>query len=185
MHKEPWQNYYMNGQPVDAPYVQGTPMPDGQQIGVATIFLWRQNEGGGGQQVLLQTRNENLRLWPGYLDVSAAGHLDFGEQPLEAALREMHEELGLEISADDLAFIGTLPLINSWPTPPEPELHFVYAYKIEKDLQTSFSDQEVTAVDWYNINDVIHAVKDGHLKLAKADSPLFDFSLLAIKKLAI
>jgi len=182
MNKKPWQNYYLNGQPVDTPQTYGAPIPSGQLTGIATVFLWR--EQSEKLKILLQTRNKNKRVWPGYLDVSAAGHIDFGEEPLESALRETREELGLEIAADNLAFIGVLPLVSTYPTPPEPELHFIYAYKVEKDLRTNFSDQEVTAVDWYGIDEITQAVTDGHLKLAKADSPLFDFALPAIKRLS-
>jgi isopentenyldiphosphate isomerase len=182
MHKEPWQNYYINGQPVDKIQIEGESVPSGQQIGAANVWIWRDN-GEGKCQILLQTRNEDKRLWPGYLDVSVAGHIDFGEQPIVTALRETHEELGLEFTPDNLVFIGTLPLINTWPDPPEPELHFIYSYQAKGDLQLNFSDKEVTAADWYDIDDIEQAVRDGHLKLAKADSPLFDFVLPAIKKL--
>jgi len=182
MHKEPWQNYYLNGQPVGTPHAYVTPIPSGQQVGVADVWLWREN--GGGRQILLQSRNEQLRLWPGYLDVSTAGHIDFGENPITSALREAGEELGLEIKPADLTFLGTLPLVNTWPTPNEPELHFIYSYRVKGDLQTNFTDQEVTAVGWYDIDEILQAVKDSHIKLAKADTPLFDFALSAIKRLS-
>lgn len=100
-------------------------------------------------------------------------------------MRETREELGLKIMVDDLIFIGTLPLINAWPKPPEPELHFIYSCQVKNDLQTDFSDQEVTAIDWYDIDEIIQAAHGGNLKLAKADSPLFVFALSAIKRLQV
>ena len=183
MHKEPWQNYYQNGQPVDTPHDYGAPIPSGQQVGVADVWLWRENR--EGRQVLLQTRAENKRVFPGYLDVSAAGHIDFGELPLQAALRETHEELGLKLADNDLKFVGTLVLAAIYAGRTDQELHFIYSHQVRGDLQTTFTDQEVTAVDWYDIDEVERAVKDGHLKLAKADTPLFDFALSAIKRLTI
>jgi len=182
MHKEPWQNYYLNGQPVGTPHTYGAPIPSGQLAGIATVFMWRQHN--EKLQILLQTRAKNKRVFPDYLDVSAAGHIGFGELPLQAALRETHEELGLKLADDDLRFVGALVLATTYAGRTDHELHFIYAYKVEQELQTNFTDQEVTAVDWYDIDEIAQAVKDGHLKLAKADSPLFDFALSAIKRLS-
>ncbi|MCL2280330.1 NUDIX domain-containing protein [Candidatus Saccharibacteria bacterium] len=179
MHKESWQNYHLNGQPVDAPASYGQPIPSDQMHGCGEIWLWRDN--GKSRQILLQTRAKDKSLWPGYLDVSAAGHIDFGEQPIETAVREMKEELSLIIDPGDLLFLGALPLTNTWRKPAELELHFIYAYRVNGDLKMNFSDREVMAADWYDIDQIERAVRDDSLKLAKADSPLFDFVLPVIQ----
>jgi len=181
MRKELWQNYHLNGQPVETPCPYKQPIPRDQLHGVSDVWLWRDHK--GQRQVLLQIRAENKNLWPGYLDVSAAGHIDFGEQPIEATLRETKEELDLTLNPDDLIFLGTLPLTNTWYKPAELELHFIYAYRVTGELKMNFADREVLAADWYNIDDVARAAHDGHPKLAKADSSLFDFVLPAIEKL--
>ena len=38
-------------------------------------------------------------------DIPAAGHIDLGEEPVEAAIRETVEEIGIDIRAYDLNFI--------------------------------------------------------------------------------
>src|SRR5215211_1788818 len=48
----------------------------------------------GGSYLLLQRRAATKDTWPGYLDVTAAGHLAAGEGTLDG-LREVEEELGL------------------------------------------------------------------------------------------
>ncbi len=46
-------------------------------------------------QLLLQKRSPDKDIQPDKWDTSVGGHLDPGESYLEAAVREMHEELGL------------------------------------------------------------------------------------------
>ncbi len=57
--------------------------------------------------VLLQHRAAVKENWPGYWDVSAAGHVSSGERAIEAAVRETFEEIGLRLAAAELTHIGT------------------------------------------------------------------------------
>jgi O-acetyl-ADP-ribose deacetylase (regulator of RNase III)/isopentenyldiphosphate isomerase len=59
-------------------------------------------------RVLLQRRSHLKENWPGYWDVSAAGHLSSGESPVEAAVRETFEELGLRIAPSELEHIAVV-----------------------------------------------------------------------------
>lgn len=51
-------------------------------------------------KILLQKR-KGSKLWPGYYALPA-GHIDEGENQYEAVVREAKEELGIEISRDNL-----------------------------------------------------------------------------------
>lgn len=53
-----------------------------------------------GNEVLLQRRAAGKENYPGLWDVSVAGHISAGETPVEAALREAAEEIGLDLSND-------------------------------------------------------------------------------------
>ncbi|MEX0331957.1 MAG: NUDIX domain-containing protein [Puniceicoccaceae bacterium] len=57
--------------------------------------------------IFLQQRSMEKDSHPGKWDSSASGHLDSGEGYAEAAVRELREELGVEV--DDLIEIGRLP----------------------------------------------------------------------------
>jgi O-acetyl-ADP-ribose deacetylase len=59
-----------------------------------------------GGRVLLQKRSLEKENWPGYWDVSAAGHVSAGETAAEAAVRETFEELGLRVTPNQLRRIG-------------------------------------------------------------------------------
>ena len=59
-------------------------------------------------RVLLQRRAATKENYPSLWDVSCAGHLSAGESATEAAIRELAEELGLEVRAEELRRIGEL-----------------------------------------------------------------------------
>lgn len=53
-------------------------------------------------QVLLQKRATAKESYPNYWDLSCAGHVDAGEEPIQTATRELKEELGVEANPQDL-----------------------------------------------------------------------------------
>jgi isopentenyl-diphosphate Delta-isomerase len=57
-------------------------------------------------EVLLQKRADAKDNWPGWWDVSVAGHVAAGETSIETVIRETREELGLEIS--EATYAGSL-----------------------------------------------------------------------------
>jgi isopentenyldiphosphate isomerase len=67
--------------------------------------LWILTPAGG---VLLQLRASVKENFPNLWDVSVAGHVSAGESPLDAAIREAREEIGLALAASELRHIGTL-----------------------------------------------------------------------------
>ncbi|WP_407645941.1 NUDIX hydrolase [Actinacidiphila oryziradicis] len=69
-----------------------------------TVHCWVVSAERGGQ-ILLQKRSDTMKNFPGLLDVSAAGHLEAGE-PVEAGLREVTEELGIEVDRSRLHHLG-------------------------------------------------------------------------------
>lgn len=68
-----------------------------------TVHVWFYTPSG---KVLLQKRADSKETFPGLWDVSVAGHIQEGETPLQAAIREIEEEIGLRATAGDLCFLG-------------------------------------------------------------------------------
>jgi len=65
----------------------------------AVSHLWIYNSKG---EVLLQHRCKEKKLYPNKWDISVAGAVDSGENPLQAAVREAKEEIGLVIPENKL-----------------------------------------------------------------------------------
>jgi isopentenyldiphosphate isomerase len=57
--------------------------------------------------LLLQARHESKDTYPGLLDISCAGHLSAGER-IEDGVRELKEELGLQVSFGKLRSCGVV-----------------------------------------------------------------------------
>ena len=56
----------------------------------------------GAGRVFVQRRSDTKDTNPGLWDSSAAGHVDSGESPLAAAVRELREELGVRVPTEAL-----------------------------------------------------------------------------------
>jgi 8-oxo-dGTP diphosphatase len=65
------------------------------------VFVNIRDENG---RMLLQQR-VNTGYRDGYYDYSCSGHVDEGESVLEAAVRELSEELGIDAKAEDLKLV--------------------------------------------------------------------------------
>ncbi|HEX3010217.1 MAG TPA: NUDIX domain-containing protein [Bacteroidales bacterium] len=66
------------------------------------------------------------------------GEFEMGEAPLEAALREFHEEIGVEITGD---FISLTPVKMS-------SGKIIHAYAIESDFDISNAKSNTFSLEW-------------------------------------
>ena len=57
-------------------------------------------------RVVLQVRTTTTSTYPGRLDLTVTGHMQAGESPVEGMLREVAEEIGIDIAADQLVPLG-------------------------------------------------------------------------------
>ncbi|GAB6097708.1 hypothetical protein JCM14469_39620 [Desulfatiferula olefinivorans] len=69
-----------------------------------TVHIWIVND---DRDILLQKRAQAKKTHPGLWDVSCAGHISTGETSLDAARKELFEELGLDLSPAELMFLFT------------------------------------------------------------------------------
>lgn len=69
------------------------------------VHIWIINDKG---DILLQRRCATKDSIPNMLDISCAGHLVAGDDSLTGAIRELKEELNIEIKPSDLQLIKTI-----------------------------------------------------------------------------
>ncbi len=103
------------------------------------------------KHVLLQRRSLRKENNPGLWDVSAAGHLSAGESAIEAAVREVREELGLSIAPDELRFLATMreSCVLNQSTYFDMEFHEIFVVEREVELASLTLDpEEVAEVKW-------------------------------------
>jgi len=83
-------------------------------------------EASGEPYLLVQRRAAEKDTWPGYLDVTAAGHLGAGEKPLRGGLRELEEELGLRVDPERFIPLGSRRIEQEIPGGCDREFHDVF-----------------------------------------------------------
>ncbi|MGI8541242.1 MAG: NUDIX hydrolase [Rubrobacteraceae bacterium] len=79
----------------------------------------------GATHLLAQRRSFDKDTWPGRLDVSVAGHLGAGEEPLDGR-RELEEEIGLSVEPERLIPLGTRRVEHDIPQGRDREFHDVF-----------------------------------------------------------
>lgn len=114
-------------------------------------------------QVLLQKRSADKKLWPGMWDISAGGHVLTGEFGFEAVTRECEEELGLKLRPEEITFIGAT--ISNTSKHGIIHNHFNEYYIVRKDLDPAtltLQTEEVSAAKWIDRDEIIRKIQDGY-----------------------
>lgn len=144
---EQWQVYLQNGQPIagrgadDAAFAHD----DSLVMGNAHVWLWRRTP--NGVEVLLQKRSMSRKRSPGMYHISAAGHINVGESPVEAAVRETNEELGINIDPANLYFVHAIRI-------PKHRNSILNVFTLLYDgKEFHFDDGEVEKVVWRRLDD--------------------------------
>ena len=131
-----------------------------------TAHVWIIRVRDGERQVLLQKRSADKDSYPGMYDTSSAGHIPAGKEPLESALRELEEELGLHAKEEQLTFIGY------FRTQYEEEFHgkpfrdngmisvFVYREPVDP-AKLVLQKSEVEEVRYFDMDEVYHEIRRG------------------------
>lgn len=128
-----------------------------------TAHIWIIRRVNGKVEVLLQKRSANKDSFPGKYDTSSAGHIKAGDKPVESAIRELGEELGIQAGEKDLHCIGTFDITYCEVFHGKPfhdnEIAFVYLYTKPVDLsKLKLQEEEVESVDWFDLEDTFYAV---------------------------
>ena len=113
--------------------------------------------------IYVQKRSVNKKDFPSMYDITAAGHLLVGET-VEGGVREIKEELGLDVSINELIFLQAIPNSIVLPNFIDNEISLVYLYEVKTPITFSFVDEEVEAIFRLQLNDfeklVLGEVKD-------------------------
>ena len=147
MHRdELWQLFNPNGEPLmDGGYeakFDNPPFAPGALVGVCCVFLYRHTK--NGLEVLFQKRSHLVDRNPDKWDVSAGGHINYGENVVDASAREAFEEIGAKIQPEKLQFVASDASVERCN-----RLRFIFCYNWDGEVDDfHFDDQEVSEVKW-------------------------------------
>ena len=137
--------------------------------GASHVYIYRKNA-NDGIDILLQRRSPNKDSFPNCLDISSAGHMTGGMNFEETAIRELKEELGIDVDASELEYAFTQRISKESMFRGEKfidnEINKIYM--LNKDLDISsleLQEEEVPEVIWMDGEEISKRLEAGDTEL--------------------
>ncbi len=115
-------------------------------------------------ELYLQKRSPHKDQYPDHWDSSAAGHTDPGETPLEAAQRELMEELGLEVKLTE---------VLQYPACLETGWEFATLFTAQTDDPIHLNLEEATTGEYFTSGQLARLLADPLQKITSGFRLLF------------
>jgi isopentenyldiphosphate isomerase len=112
-------------------------------------------------QVFLQKRSLKKDREPGVWDSSASGHVDSGEDYDAAAVRELREEIGLDLKTAPSRRFKIFAR-------PETDQEFVWVYRCEAEGPFVLHPEEIDCGDWFAPEEVTRWLSERPQEFATA-----------------
>lgn len=164
--------------------------PTGQVLGKREVHehelwhrgahVWIYNSQG---QILLQLRHPSKPAYPNTWDVSAAGHLSAGDDPVMGGIRETKEEIGLDITADEMEFIGVHAediLVGG-----HQHHSFNWTFLVHRNLDLKdlvLQPDETAEVKWVTPDELARDLRDRPERYAPRQRYVFDIAITEVRK---
>lgn len=123
------------------------------------VCVWIINS---NNEILLQTRSSSV-MFPNMLDISFSGHIKAGESPIEAAVREGKEELGIDVEINKLKYLFSCREYGGIDGYFENEIDDVFIYKADIPIEEfKFFDNEVKKVSYVSLEQFKMMLKNNY-----------------------
>ncbi len=144
---EYWDLYDEAGQQTGEKHLRGTKVPEGRFHKV--VHIWIQNSKG---ELLMQKRSDKVDNCPGVW-ATTGGSVQAGEEPHVTAVRELEEELGIIVPAEELQYCLMVRRPNA----------YCYIYVLRKNIQVeelTLQECEVAAAEWMSLERIDRMVSE-------------------------
>lgn len=134
----------------------------------AHVWLLRYNKQTNRPEILLQLRSRTKDSFPGCYDISSAGHIPAGVDYIPSALRELREELGLEVKPEELHYCGLRTIhynhIFHGQQFIDNQISKVYLlWSNQEETDFRLQTEEVEAVRWMDFEECCEAVQNNRI----------------------
>lgn len=126
---------------------------DAHRLGLwhKSVHVWLIND---NNEILLQYRCKDKKLFPDTWDCSFAGHIGAGETSIESVLREGKEEIGIDVDIDKLEYIFTNKEILKYENIDSREFVDIYLLRQNFELENiEFQEEEVSDAKYVSLDD--------------------------------
>ena len=128
-----------------------------------TAHVWIARERHGAVQILLQKRCKDKDSFPECYDISSAGHIPAGVDYIPSALRELKEELNLDVKPEELLDCGMtrLSITSQFHGEPFVDNQIAKVFLLWKDIEESditVQKEEIDSVLWIDFEQCKSAV---------------------------
>ncbi|MFH1073199.1 MAG: NUDIX domain-containing protein [Nanoarchaeota archaeon] len=114
--------------------------------------IWIYNSRG---EILLQLRQKGKVFYPDRWDISAAGHVSAGEEPIVSGLRELEEELGLKVKKKDLEFLKIRKVIIRFRKIINKEFYYIYLLRYDGQAENlRIQDSELQEIRFWTPQEI-------------------------------
>ncbi len=127
---------------------------------------WFMRKEGNKKYVIFQKRCDSKDTYPNLFDTSSAGHLSSGEK-IEDGVRELQEELGVQVKYDDLIPIGIIKQMKEEKEFMDYQFAYLYLYESNIPLKEyRIQKEEITALIEMDIESMKGLI-DGNINSVK------------------
>ena len=148
-----------------------------------TVHIWFYTN---TPSLLLQKRSLNKQTFPGLWDVSVAGHVIAGESIIDGALREIKEEIGLDIKEIDLILLEVRKNTNRFDNGIiDCEFQHVFLSKLDTAVSNlKIQEAEVDAVRLFSFEELQQCIlkKQPDFTIVPADMSYYQFVMDSVLK---
>lgn len=152
-----------NGEPTGVTVERSKAHAEGIMHRTAHVWIVRMRD--GVLEILLQKRSDHKDSFPGCYDISSAGHIPAGVDFKASAVRELREELGVDVPEDALIFCGVrrIAFDGEFHGQPFHDRQFTKVFALWcDDDESAFTPQpeELSEVRWMPFDALITAVEN-------------------------
>jgi isopentenyldiphosphate isomerase len=149
-----------------------------------TVHVWMYTK---KSEILLQQRASHKETFPSYWDVSVAGHVMAGEQIEDAALREVKEEIGIDILVSELQQVDVRKNVNKHPNGIiDCEFQHVFLCELKHPVENLvIQEEEVDGITLISLEKLAYEVNhlDTEFQVVPADYSYYFFIIEQVNKL--
>ncbi len=130
---------------------------DGDWHRTIQVFVINEKE-----QLLCNLRSKDKDVYPAYWDISVGGHIAPMEHSLQTALRELREELGINVQPHELRFVTHFSLDGfdetTHHTDREHATVFIYKTHLNTD-DFRMAEDEIDALEFFPVSFIKQSLK--------------------------